>query len=93
MTVELLRELAELTPLPPQTTDADELLRAFAEMFEARQVWIDAHPSTGAASDEARGLAREIAARDEAWQQALRVASESIGQSRHNASRLRAYNR
>ena len=100
MTAELLAELVELTPHPPQTTDADELLRAFAEMFDARQRWFDAHPYTGAPTPEessrsarVREIAREIAARDEAWQRALEVARDAIGQSRHNAGRLRAYHR
>ncbi|MFN0249712.1 MAG: hypothetical protein ACKV2T_22715 [Kofleriaceae bacterium] len=93
MTAELLRELVELTPLPPQTADVEELLRAFTEMFEARQTWIDAHPPTALETDEARAIAREVSARNEAWQRALRAASNAIGQSRHNATRLRAYHR
>lgn len=93
MTADLLRELVELTPMPPEGADADELLCAFSEMYEARQRWIDAHPSTPVATDEGRAIVREIVARDEAWQRALGASRDTIGQSRHNATRLRAYSR
>lgn len=89
----MLRELAELTPLPPSTADADELLLAFAEMVDARQQWIDDHPPITPLTEDARAIVLEIAARDEAWQHALGVARDAIGQSRHNATRLRAYHR
>jgi hypothetical protein len=91
VTTEVLHQLIELTTSPPETTDVDELLRAFATMFDARQRLLDQPGLAFEDSPEARALARELAARDAEWERALAVARDAIGAVRQNTSRLRAY--
>ncbi len=89
----LLHELVELTPFPPSTTDIEELLGAFEAMFDSRQRWIEQHPHHAPTSPEERAVLQEVVLREEAWQRALLTAQNSVGSTRSNATRLRAYNR
>ncbi len=94
MTIMLLRQLVELTELPPEDGDVEALLTAFTAMYEARQVLLAGAPRRASPNcEEARTLVAELAARDAAWASALAAALESVGTARRNASRLRTYAR
>jgi hypothetical protein len=93
MSLALLQQLVELTPLPPATHDADELLVAFKAMYEARQPLLSQLRPPIENTPEARAAIDELSARDAAWEQALVRTRTSIGTARQNTSRLRTYAR
>jgi hypothetical protein len=89
---EILRELLALTPVPPEG-DADVVLRAFDAMFEARQQVLVRMQHRLPDTEENRALVRELAARDAAWETALRQARDAVGVARTNTTKLRGYAR
>ncbi|NVB79228.1 MAG: hypothetical protein HOV81_12575 [Kofleriaceae bacterium] len=93
MSAALLREVVELTPLPPATTDVDELLAAFNTMYDTRRIAIAGLPVPLEDTEETRTLVCELASRDAAWSKALSDALATVGAARRNAGRLRSYAR
>jgi len=89
----VLRELVELTPMPPATGDADEIIAAFDAMFSARQDVLATLSGKLADTEENRRLVGELATRDAAWEQALSSARDAVGVARQGTSRLRSYAR
>lgn len=92
----IIRELLDLTPLPPETADVDVVLAAFEEMFAARQQVLERAAQTDEKPDdteENRALAMELAARDAAWQAALHATRDRVGAARQGTSRMRSYAR
>lgn len=88
----ILRELVALTRTPPDG-DADVVLAAFDEMFEARQQVLERIEGRLADTEENRALVRELATRDAAWEAALDAARTAVGVARTNTSKLRGYAR
>ncbi len=93
MSAALLREIVDLTPLPPATSDVDELLAAFNAMYAARHVALASLPVPLEDTEETRALVCELASRDAAWSQTLSAALATVGSARKNAGRLRSYAR
>lgn len=93
MNTEILREVVELTALPPDTSNVDELLAAFNAMYAARHAVAEALVLPLESTEETRTLVCELASRDAAWSQALTSALSTVGAARQNASRLRSYAR
>jgi len=93
MTTAILRELIDITPMPPEGADADAIIAAFDVMFEARQAVLLLITEKLADTEENRALVRELAARDEAWEQALTVARDAVGAHRSGAKAVRCYAR
>jgi len=92
VSVEILKQLVDLTAAPPVTSDPDELLVAFGEMYLARQELLAS--LTGLPdNDETRALVIELAARDAVWEIALVASRDQIGSSRRNTTKLRTYAR
>ncbi len=87
---ELLERLLELTPLPPDTTDAEALLAAAAEMLAARQVCLAAGAVVVGKASRADRIA-ELGRREAAWQGALAAAQQATGQQRMATAKLRRY--
>ncbi len=88
----LLRELVELTPLPPEG-DAEAILAAFDAMFEARQEVLSRMTGRIADTDENRAMVCELSARDAAWERALAAARDAVGAARSGTKALRSYAR
>jgi hypothetical protein len=85
----MIRELLEVTPLPPVDGDIDALLAAWRDCCEARQA-ILARGTT--VVDEAdRPLLRELQLRDDAWQDALDEARRRVADQRTATQKLRCY--
>lgn len=93
MNAEILREVVELTALPPDTSDVDELLAAFNAMYAARHAVAATLVLPLENTEETRTLVCELASRDAAWGQALTSALAAVGAARRGASRLRCYAR
>jgi len=93
MSLEVLQQLVELTVTPPATSDPDELLVAFGEMYLARQELIVQLTAPLPDSAEARALVAELAARDASWEVALVASRDAIGSARRNTTKLRTYAR
>ncbi len=87
---ELLERLLELTPLPPNTTDIDQLLAAAAQMLEARQTAL-ASAGGGIAVASRPERVAELARREAAWRDALAAAQQAVGQQRVATAKLRKY--
>jgi len=90
MSLATLKQLVDVTAAPPVTSDPDELLVAFGEMYLSRQELLDtlsAVPDT----EESRALVAELAARDAVWEAAMVASRDAIGSSRRNTTRLRVY--
>jgi hypothetical protein len=90
---EILREVVELTALPPDTSDVDELLAAFNAMYAARNAVASTLVLPLENTEETRTLVCELASRDAAWSHVLTSALATVGAARQNASRLRRYAR
>ena len=93
MSVEMLQKLVDLTAAPPVTSDPDELLVAFGEMYLARQEVIVSLTQPMPDTPETRALLAELATRDAAWEVALAASRDLIGSSRRNTTKLRTYAR
>jgi hypothetical protein len=87
----MIRALLDATPPPPELTDVDALLFAFDLMRTARQEILDAMTGPLVISDEDRGLAEALVARDAAWTDALARAKESVRHHRVGTNQLRRY--
>jgi hypothetical protein len=93
MTLACLRQLLEITPLPPRGADVDALLASFEAVYAAREVVLAGAGPVTIESPEAQELLFELARRDEAWAAALSEALSSVGTARQNLGRLRSYAR
>lgn len=93
MSLDTLKQLVELTALPPVEADPDELLVAFGEMYLARQQLLVSLTEPLPDTEETRTLVAELAARDAAWEIALVSSRDAIGSARRNTTRLRTYAR
>lgn len=93
MSVDTLKQLVELTPAPPVTSDPDDLLVAFGEMYQARQALLCAMTHPLPDTEETRALIAELAARDAAWELVLTASRDAIGSARRNTTKLRTYAR
>ena len=89
----ILRELIEVTPMPPEAADADTVIATFEAMFGARQELLGRIGDRLADTDENRALVRELAVRDAAWEQVLTLARDAVGVARSGTKRLRGYAR
>ncbi|MEO8550585.1 MAG: hypothetical protein ABI678_11450 [Kofleriaceae bacterium] len=89
MSEQWLRRLCDATTSPPEDTDVDALLTAWASVVAARQALLDEadRPLRLVASP----LTDELSAREEAWHRALAAARERVGSHRMQAAQARRY--
>jgi hypothetical protein len=86
---EFLARMLEATPEPPDPTDVDGLLVAFALMSHERQLLIDQLPE--GVADPAFEIAEALEARQRAWREALAAAQVLVKAQRLGTSKLRGY--
>ena len=87
----LLERLLALTPPPPMTGDADQLLAAASAMLEARRALLASIAPSPLAGATSGRLAEELAAREAAWRATIAAARQAVGEQRVATSKLRRY--
>jgi len=90
-TRELLGQLIELTPMPPNEAEIDPLLAAFEAILARRAEVFERLVPPLTVTDAERPLVRELESRDAAWQDALTRALQCVREQRHGNEQLRAY--
>lgn len=89
---ELLQRLLDATPIPPADyEDLAALLAASARVVTAREQILASAEATPIATEEERGMLRELEGRQFAWQVSLAIARERVASHRANAKKLSAY--
>jgi hypothetical protein len=90
MASDLLEQLLEATPYPPEDVDADAMLAAFQQTHAARQAIIEGMQGLLIDGFDREGV-KELAARQEAWQAALASSMERVRAQRIGIGKLRKY--
>jgi len=90
MASDLLDQLLEATPYPPETLDADEMIAAFQQMHARRQAIVDRLPGLLIDKFDPVGVA-ELAGRQAAWHAALGEAMDRVREQRVAVTKLRGY--
>jgi hypothetical protein len=91
-TQDLLDALLAATPAPPADAEPVALIAEFEAMFARRQQIIE--QLRGVVIDGFdKALVRELAARQDAWRDALAAAHEALCRQRVGVTQLRAYAR
>jgi hypothetical protein len=90
--VSIIRELLDVTPLPPEDADADALTLEFSAMSARRQALIESiAPPLAVTSPEDRAFLDELRARQAAWMDALSRALDHVRQQRIGTTNLKHY--
>lgn len=90
MASDLLEQLLEATPHPPDGLDADAMIAAFQQMHARRQAVITGMQGLLLDGFDPVGV-RELAARQQAWHDALAATMERVREQRIGAAKLRKY--
>lgn len=90
MASDLLEQLLEATPPPPTDLDGDAMIAAFQHMHAARQAIMNSMQGLLIDGFDRAGV-RELAARQQAWHDALAATMERIREQRIAATKLRKY--
>ena len=90
---EILSRLLELTPIPSDHLEVDQLLVTFDAILTRRAAVIATIVAPLRLDETACALRAELERRDQAWQGVLAHALRAVGEQRCGVSRLRAYGR
>lgn len=90
MASDLLEQLLEATPRPTEGLDADAMIAAFQQMHARRQAVMNGMQGLLLDGFDPDGV-RELAARQQAWHEALAATMERVREQRIGAGKLRKY--